>query len=160
MNVREEILQAYVQSRAAMTAHLEEIDKNRKIYPLWTIREIIAHLSGWDDASFGMLTALIKGETPHTPAMRGATVYNEETVSTREGLSYDHILREYMSTRERLLDLVRSAPEEVLTQITTLPWGDESSFEIMAKFLASHELEHAEDVRKLIEEGSQEQGQS
>lgn len=159
MNVREEILQAYAQSRAAMTAHLEVIDKNRKIYPLWTIREIIAHLSGWDDASYGMLSALIKGETPHTPATRGASVYNEETVSTREGLSYDHIVREYVSTRERLLDLVRSAPEETLTQISTLPWGDESSFETMAKFLASHELEHAEDVRKLIEEESQKQRQ-
>ena len=150
MGIREEVLQAYNQSRAAMTAHLDEIDKNRKIYPLWTIREIIAHLSGWDDASIGMLSALIKGDTPHTPAARGAVVYNDETVSTREGLSYDHILREYASTRERLLDMVKTAPEELFTLKSVLPWGDEATFESMAKFLASHELEHAEDVRKII----------
>lgn len=152
MGARNEILQAYEQSRAAMTAHLKEIDKNRKIYPLWTIREIIAHLSGWDDAAIGMLNALIKGEIPPTPAMRGAVVYNDETVSTREGLSYDHILREYSSTRERLLELIHSAPEEVFTQEAVLPWGDQATFERMAIFLASHELEHAEDVRKIIME--------
>lgn len=150
MGIREELLNTYKQSRSAMMAHLEEIDKNRKIYPLWTIREIIAHLSGWDDAALGMLTALINGETPPTPAARGPVVYNDETVSTREGLSYDHILREYANTRERLLELIRTAPEELFTRQSILPWGDQATFDGMARFLASHELEHAEDVRRII----------
>jgi len=51
MGKREEILKMLETSHVAMMAQLNEIDKQRKIYPLWTIREIVAHLSGWDDAA-------------------------------------------------------------------------------------------------------------
>jgi hypothetical protein len=152
MKKQEELLQAYEKSRATMMAQLDEIDRNRKIYPLWTIREIIAHLSGWDDAAIGFLNALIKGELPPTPAMRGMDIYNAETVSTREGLNYDLILREYIGTRAKLLSLIRSAPDKVLTQKAILPWGEEGSFEDLANIFTPHEVEHARDVEKLIEE--------
>ncbi len=155
MKKQDEILQAYEQSRAIMMAQLDEIDRNRKVYPLWTIREIIAHLSGWDDSAIGFLNALLKGELPPTPAMRGTTVYNDETVSTREGLNYDQILREYMSTRSNLLSLIRKTPDEILTKKSILPWGEEGSFVDLANIFTPHEIEHAEDVKKLIEEERQ-----
>ena len=155
MKKQDEILQAYEQSRAIMMAQLDEIDRNRKVYPLWTIREIIAHLSGCDDSAIGFLNALLKGELPPTPAMRGTTVYNDETVSTREGLNYDQILREYMSTRSNLLSLIRKTPDEILTKKSILPWGEEGSFVDLANIFTPHEIEHAEDVKKLIEEERQ-----
>ena len=158
MKKQDEILQAYEQSRAIMMAQLDEIDRNRKVYPLWTIREIIAHLSGWDDSAIGFLNALLKGELPPTPAMRGTTVYNDETVSTREGLNYDQILREYMSTRSNLLSLIRKTPDEILTKKSILPWGEEGSFVDLANIFTQHEIEHAEDVKKLIEEEKQKLG--
>ena len=152
MGKREEILKALENSHAMMMAQLNEIDKNRKVYPLWTIREIIAHLSGWDDASIGFVNALLKGETPPVPAPRGAEVYNEETVSTREGLSYDRIVREYVETRTKLLALIRQMPEEMVTQKSILPWGEEGSMESIWQVFGPHELEHASDVKKIIEE--------
>ena len=51
MTRNEPLIQRLESSRAQMIAHLDEIEKNRKVYPLWTVREIIAHLSGWDDAT-------------------------------------------------------------------------------------------------------------
>jgi len=48
----------------------------------------------------GFLNAVVKCEVPPTPVMRGTTVYNEETVNTREGLTYDQILREYIKLIE------------------------------------------------------------
>ena len=152
MGKREEILKALESSHAMMMAQLDEIDKNRKIYPLWTIREIIAHLSGWDDASIGFVNALLKGDIPPVPAPRGAEVYNEETVSTREGLSYDHIVREYVDTRAKLVVLVSLMSEEMVIQKSILPWGDEGSLEDISQVFGSHELEHANDVKKIIEE--------
>ena len=152
MGKREEILKAIERSHAIMMAQLDEVDKNRKIYPLWTIREIIAHLSGWDDAAIGFVSALLKGETPPTPAMRGLDVYNEETVSTREGLSYDHIVREYVETRAKLIALVRQMTEEMVTQKSILPWGEEGSLEDIVQVFGPHEMEHATDVKKIIDE--------
>jgi len=138
-----------------MVAQLDEVDKQRKIYPLWTIREIVAHLSGWDDAAIGFASALLKGEIPPIPAPRGPNVYNEETVSTREGLSYDHIVREYVSTRAKLITVVRQMTEEMVTQKSILPWGDEGSLESIVQVFGPHEMEHAMDVKKIIEENKQ-----
>ena len=152
MGKREEILTALEDSHALMMAQLDEIDKNRKVYPLWTIREIIAHLSGWDDAAIGFVNALVKGEKPPTPAMRGPVVYNDETVSTREGLSYDRILKEYVETRAKLIGLIRQISEEMVTQQSILPWGAEGSLEGIIQVFGPHELEHARDVEKLIQD--------
>lgn len=150
MSIQEELLQVYKNSQTSITSQLDEIDKNRKIYPLWTIREIIAHLSGWDDSVIGMLNALLKGETPPVPAALGTDVYNAETVSTREGLSYDHVIREYYSTREKLNSLIRQADDRILTKTSILPWGEEGSIEMLVRFFSEHEAEHAEDIKKFI----------
>lgn len=152
MDKRQILIERLEMSRAKMLAQLEEIDRNRKIYPLWTIREILAHLAGWDDALIGFVKALAEGRPSPTPAARGADVYNAETVSTREGLSYDHIQREYLETRRVLLDLIRALPEERVTQTATLPWGGDGSLENLVYLLGPHEEEHAGDVRKIIEE--------
>lgn len=152
MGKREEILKTIENSHTMMMAQLNEVDKHRKIYPLWTIREIIAHLSGWDDAAIGFVDALLKGETPPTPAIRGTTVYNDETVSTREGLSYDHIVREYIETRIKLTTLIRRMSEEMVAQKSILPWGDEGSLADIVQVFGPHELEHAMDVKKIIKE--------
>ncbi|GAB4539405.1 MAG: hypothetical protein Fur002_04480 [Anaerolineales bacterium] len=151
MSLNETLIQRLEASRAQMITHLDEIDKNRKVYPLWTVREILAHLSGWDDAFIGYIRAVSAGETPATPAARGIDVYNAETVATREGLSYDHIYREYIETRRILIEAIRAMPEDKMTEKSTLPWGGEGSLMDIVEVFGPHEEEHAEDLRKLIE---------
>lgn len=97
---------------------------------------------------------MLKGENTSTPAMLGIDVYNEETISTREGLSYDHIVREYHNTRERLLVLNQQASDEILTTRSALPWGSEGNFEQITEEFSQHEMEYVEDNRKIIEEHS------
>jgi hypothetical protein len=153
MTLNETLIQRLEASRAEMIKHLDEIDKNREIYPLWTVREIIAHLSGWDDASIGFVRAILADEIPLTPAARGIDVYNEETVATREGLDYDHIYREYIATRSALLDLIRKVPEEKIAKKFILPWGGEGTLLDIVNIFEHHEREeHAGDVRKIIAE--------
>ena len=152
MDKREELIARLEQSHAKMTAHLEQIDKNRKIYPLWTIREILAHLSGWDDATLVFIGTIREGRHPGlTLAAQGVDVYNAETVSTREGLDYDHISLEYLKTRQLLLESIRQMPEELVTQPYILPWGGYGTLVDMVNIFAPHEEEHAADVRKIIE---------
>ena len=152
MSINAELIIRYERSRAMMVAHLDEIDRNRKIYPLWTVREILAHLSGWDDATVAFIRTILEGKEPGlTLAAQGINVYNAESVSTREGLDYDHIHREYLETRRVLLDLIRQVPEAQVTKAYVLPWGGYGTLVDMVDIFAPHEEEHAEDVRKLIE---------
>jgi len=150
MNQRDELIAILEHSRTKMMAHLDEIDKNRKIYPLWTIREMLAHLSGWDDAVIAFIQSLMTGKIPATPAARGMDAYNAETVATREGLDYDHIYREYLQTRKVLLQLLREVPDEKVTAQYILPWGEPGTLVDIINIFGPHEVEHAEDVEKLI----------
>ena len=123
MKSRSDLIASLQDSRRQMMTLLDQVDLNRKVYPLWTIREILAHICGWDDSLIAMAASLKAQDVPATPAMRGVDVYNAETVATREGLDYDHIYREYVETRVRLIELLSEIPEELLFQPSTLPWG-------------------------------------
>ncbi len=151
MQLQDDLIQRYQNARAKMLAHLDKIDQNREIYPLWTVREIVAHISGWDDATIAFIHTVLEGGQPGlTLAAQGMDVYNAETVSTREGLDYDHIYREYLETRRALLELIHQMPEEQITQKYVLPWGGYGTLVDMVNIFAPHEEEHAEDVRKII----------
>jgi hypothetical protein len=150
MNQREEMIKILENSRTRMVAHLEEIDKNRKIYPMWTIREMLAHLSGWDDAVIAFIQSLLEGNIPATPAALGIDSYNAETVAIREGLDYDHIFREYIETRKILLKLLRKVPQEKINTVYILPWGDPGTLVDIINIFGPHEDEHAEDIARMI----------
>jgi hypothetical protein len=153
MDQREELIAILQRSQAKMIALLDEVDLNRKIYPLWTIREMLAHLSGWDDAVIAFIQALMAGYVPATPASRGINVYNAETVATRESLDYDHIYREYIETRSQLIELLKIVPEEKITAQYTLPWGEPGTLVDIVNIFGPHEEEHADDVEKIIAQG-------
>ncbi len=150
METKQTLMSQLERSREKMLAQLDEIDLNRKIYPLWTIREMLAHLSGWDDAVIAFVNSIVEGSEPATPAARGMDYYNAQTVATREGLDYDHIYREYVQTRKVLLDLLREMPEEKIREPYILPWGELGTVLDIVHIFAPHEEEHAEDVGKII----------
>jgi hypothetical protein len=150
MSQRDELIEILVHSRSKMMKYLDEIDMDRKIYPLWTIREILAHLSGWDDTVIAFIQSLLAGETPATPAARGIDVYNAESVAARAGLDYDHIYREYIEKRNILLDLLGKVPENHITSEYVLPWGQTGTLVDVVNIFGPHEDEHVEDVEKII----------
>ena len=90
------------------------------------------------------------GAVPATPAARGIDVYNAETVSTREGLDYDHVYREYIETRKIFINLLQEIPEEKITVEYVLPWGGRGTLVDIVDTFGPHEEEHAEDIEKIL----------
>jgi len=152
MDNRSELVRRWKESRQAILAHLEEIDKNRKIYPLWTIREILAHLSGWDDAVIASIQAHVSGSELPITAARGVDVYNAETVHTREGLDYDHIYREFIITRQQALEVIQHMPAEKVEQPFIFAWGQTGMLDELLNTFIEHEFEHAKDIEKIIQD--------
>jgi hypothetical protein len=150
MSQRDDLIAILERSRAKMILQLNEIGLKRKIYPLWTIREMLAHLSGWDAAAIAFIQSLMAGQTPATPAAHGIDVYNADSMATREGLDYDQIYREYIETRKILIQLLREIPAKKITTQYTLPWGDTGTLVDIVNIYGPHEEEHAEDVEKII----------
>lgn len=154
MNTVEDLIARWQSAREEMMSCLEEIDRNRKIYPLWTVREVLAHISGWDDAIEETVRSFLTGQMVQISpaAARGADVYNAETVHTREGLDYDHIYREFVGSRERVIALLKQFPPEKVEMVMPFTWGESGTLAALLGIFIAHEHEHAADMRKLIEE--------
>jgi hypothetical protein len=123
---------------------------SRELYPTWTVKELLAHVSGWDDACIASLQAYTRGDVPATPAARGIDLYNQSSVAEREALSLDHVIREWEQTREVFKQAIRDfAPEKVDEQFV-FPWGPKGTLAKLVTVIAEHEEEHAEEIRKKL----------
>src|SRR5512146_287676 len=110
-------------------AHAE----SRELYPTWTIKDLLAHIAGWDDACIASLQAHAQGNVPATPAARGINTYNASTVAEREALSLDQVIKEWEKTRETFKQAIRDLPVEKLSEPFVFPWGPKSILKDMVQ---------------------------
>jgi hypothetical protein len=148
VDVRTHLIENLDKSRSLMLAVLAELDQQLEIYPHWTVKEFLAHLTGWDDATTTSLRAHALGNEPGTPAVEGIDVYNAQSVSTRETLDYDHIYKEWLAAREQLKSVILALPDEKFEQPLLFPWGRIGSVAQLVEIMYDHEEEHAEEVRE------------
>lgn len=150
MSQREELIDILESSHAKILSLLNEVDIQREIYPLWTVREIMAHLAGWDDLVIKHIQTLVDAHAPAAPAIKGINAYNATSLASREDLDYDQVLKEYIQNRQALLKLLRDVPAEMISVQYAVPWGGEENLEEVVNIFGPHELEHAEDMQSLI----------
>jgi hypothetical protein len=150
MEEKERLIQQLDQARATMQAVLDEVDTQIEVYPEWTIKQILAHIIGWDDVTTTALRAHAQGQEPSTPAARGIDHYNAHSVATRQALSYEHILKECDLAREELKAAIRDMPDEKLAQPMLFPWGQTGTVAQVVAIFVHHEEQHAQEIRDLI----------
>jgi uncharacterized protein (TIGR03083 family) len=148
MDEKQDLIRQLDEARAELMAALDGIDLNAQIYPGWTLKELFAHLAGWDDAVASSLRAHAGGREPATPAAEGINVYNAQSVETREPLSYTQTLKECEAARELLKAAIRDLPQEKFNERIILPWGGTSTVERLVLTFVHHDREeHAAEIR-------------
>lgn len=153
MSEREIYIQRFEAARAKMRAIVKLAEDNQVIYAPWRMKEVLDHITGWDDAISASIKSLLSGDIPATPAMHGIDVYNAETVSTREAIPYAVSQREWEASRTELLELLRTMSDAQLKQPFTLPWGGEGTIETVISIFSAHEEEHAREISQIIQQG-------
>jgi hypothetical protein len=155
MQNKAQLIQRFNQARDDVRALLPNIDIHMQIYPGWTIKEVLAHLAGWDDATILALEAFVTGDPPPTPAVRGFDFYNAQTVAERATLNYEQIVREWELVREHLLPILDNIPDEKLSATIVSPWGPHVTIADLIAIMSEHEEEHAHVIRTRRENPSQ-----
>ncbi len=149
MEEKRRLIQQLDQAREPMQAILTEIDTQTEIYPPWTIKHVLAHITGWDDAATSSLRAHAGGEEPATPAVRGIDVYNAQSVATREALSYEQIVKEWKLAREQFKAAINAMPAEMFEEPLLFPWGATGTISQIVAIFADHEEGHAREIKEL-----------
>jgi hypothetical protein len=147
---QDQLLQELDKARAIMHQLIADLTPESEIYPGWTLRQFLAHLTGWDDVTTTTLRAHARNETPATPVSAGVDSYNAESVATRETLDLDHIVKEWELAREELKAAIRALSPEQMAAPLLHPWGRVSTVARLVDIMIDHEgVEHAEELRAM-----------
>jgi hypothetical protein len=154
---KEFLISRWENRRATLKALVTEAEAHRdkEIYRGWKLKELLAHMSGWDDAVIATLKAHAQDAPTETPASRGVNAFNAQTVSTRETLDYDHIRREWDRTHELLIEALNELPLEKYHQALDFPWGETGTVAYLVEVFVKHEEEHAEHLREWLKNPDQ-----
>jgi hypothetical protein len=151
MSDRDTYIQRLIAVRAEMREIVKHAQDNPTIYEPWRMKEVLDHITGWDDAIIASIHSLLAGEPPATPAGRGLDAYNAETVSSREAIPYEVTQRECEASRATLLELIRKMTEEQLHADFVFPWGAHGTIDDLVEIFTEHEETHAREIRTILE---------
>jgi hypothetical protein len=146
MHQRNFLIARLNKARTRLNELIARAPRDKQIFPNWTIKEFIAHLSGWDDSTIEALRAHARGEPVGKTVARGIDAYNASTVSTREALDLDHIFKEWNATRETLIQALNDLPDEKFNEPLNFPWGESGTVAYFLEIFIDHDEEHAEHL--------------
>ena len=83
----------------------------------WSVKDIIAHVTWWEEEALKHLPLIVKGGTPvrYSTEYGGIDAFNAQMTELKRGLSMPDVLRQMDETHRRLVAYVQSAPEEQFT---------------------------------------------
>ena len=151
MSHKDDYIKRYENARADMREIVKLAQGNPTIYQPWRMKEVLDHITGWDDAVIASIKSFLAGEIAATPASRGIDAYNADTVSSREAIPYEVTQREWETSRAELLNLLRKMTDEQMHTPFTLPWGASGTIEDLVEIFTEHEETHAREIREIIE---------
>jgi len=82
----------------------------------WSVRDIIAHVTTWDEEALKHLPLVLKGGKPprYSLTYGGIDAFNALMTEQKKDLSLPEVQRQMNDTHRRVLNLIESAPESQL----------------------------------------------
>jgi hypothetical protein len=153
---KQELLRAQLhESRVRLETYLPKIAPGKEIYPGWDIKDILAHIAGWDEAILKTLQAHVTDKKQVITVKEGINNYNRQSVAARKGFEYKKILEEFHELRRLILDIIAGMTDAKLAQPFTSPWGQEVTVKDLVNIFSEHEDEHAEDLHQWLKHPGQ-----
>ncbi len=83
----------------------------------WSIRDLIAHVTWWDEEAITHLPLILAGGTPPRYSVKygGIDTFNALMTERKAGLSLDAVRHEFAETHARLVDYLASlSPDDIM----------------------------------------------
>lgn len=87
---------------------LPEEMREDKLFPKWSLKDLVAHLTGWAVHDLEFLTALERGEEPYWEPNIGE--FNARSVEARKSRSWEEVYEEFVTSYLRLLEIYQALP--------------------------------------------------
>jgi len=108
----------------------------------WSVKDILAHVTTWEDECLANLPLILRGETPprYIDLYGGINAFNAQKTAEKRDLSLAEVLARLEDTHRRLIAYVEQAPEEAYT--TDTPFRRRLRWDTYG-----HYKEHAKAIR-------------
>jgi hypothetical protein len=82
----------------------------------WSVRDILAHVTTWDEEALAHLPSILEGKRPprYSVAYGGIDAFNALMTKRKQHLSLPEVLRQLDDTHRRVVELVERVPEDQL----------------------------------------------
>jgi hypothetical protein len=86
----------------------------------WSVRDILAHVTTWEEEALTHLPLILKGGTPPRYSVRygGLDAFNARMTEQKRSLSLSEVREQLAATHDRLIELIQSVPEHHLISNT------------------------------------------
>ena len=79
----------------------------------WSVKDILAHVTTWEEEALKYLPLILAGgKPPRYSQYGGIDAFNAHMAEQKRGLTLSEVRRQLDETHRRLLDYLRSVPEE------------------------------------------------
>jgi len=85
----------------------------------WSVKDILAHVTTWEEEALKYLPLIITGgRPPRYIQYGGIDAFNAQMTEQKRGLALFEVMTQLDETHRRLIDYIRSVPEEQITRET------------------------------------------
>jgi len=86
----------------------------------WSIKDIIAHVTWWEEEALKHLPLILAGERPpkYSNQYGGIDAFNAQMTDQKRKLSFSEVLQQRDDTHLRLIDYVHRVPEDQIASET------------------------------------------
>jgi hypothetical protein len=137
--------------RDEMNAVVVRIDPSKEISPGWTVKDVLAHITGWDEVVNTSLRSFLGCGELDITTIESIDDYNAKAVAVREGMSLDEVMADWSLTRRELIALLREIPQDRWDEPHPYAWGETGTVSDEIRIFIHHEREHANEIRALID---------
>ena len=149
MDEGERLIEELGKAQSAMQRALSRVDTRAEICPGWTVKEVLAHIAGWDEVGTSAVRAHVAGETPPPLDVQGIDAYNAHVVAGCETLTYEEVVQRWRMARRQFVHAIDEAPREKLRDRAQFPWGETGNIARLVSILVEHEREHAIEILEM-----------
>jgi uncharacterized damage-inducible protein DinB len=153
-----EILDQLAESRQTFLHALEGLSEAQitqdPVEGIWTIKDLLAHLTSWENSCLIPLRAYAAGGSFIPEAIPDHHLWNHAQAQRWQTQSLAEIMAEYQAIRGEFVALVSALPEAKWAAKLPAPWGGEATMAELCSGLIWHEkTEHLKSIHQWKETG-------
>jgi len=155
---KEELLTAIAKERGALEAFLETLTREDMLEPdvvgAWSAKDVLAHLSAWEQLFLGWYCAGLRGETPALPApgftWNQLDQLNQQIYEEHRDEPLENVLAFFETSSQDMLALIQSLTDEQLYSPGQVAWTKKNT---LSTYIVPNTSSHYAWARKELRKG-------